>query len=843
MNKQRRHRHVTLVLAGWLMFLGFAAVEVAPTHAAQVELSEENVVEVQIPLLGWEEGLKAGRNCPDDPRFPTCDYSICEELPHSGKMSAKISYRPARPGERIDYAFHIPNRYHLTFYRVQPLFGIPQKLSLWIHGDGSGSDFLLYFGSPNSGRTYEVGKIDWTGWREVTIDLTKEADPDGGESSLKDIAVPSSCFRGVDIKVPAGKSGAIYLDDLVLTTRLNKDFPYVFYAENTAEDNIIEEGRETAFRVLVGNYGEEDKVFTVDYALENYWGQTVSRGSHQMSVAAGGKAVEKVRIDQPLPHGWYQARFLLAEGGKTVATVEEPVAVLRRLPKSLFCDENPLGNYGGHTRQGAKVGLSEVYLVRLDDVQKKKGPEAVADWRPSSFNLATMKEHGYTGIVFYLAPAWAYLPEEEMEKKAEKWSEGMAEIASALKGLPIYYKILSEPNNTRIPADRCFEVLKYAAEGLRKGDPEARIIGLNTSKFDWPRQKVVWELGGLKYVHAVGVHPYCNMRFGSHKPERVHGIGNLMCMLRLDDMIRRYNNGRPKKIWASEFGYTNTPGATNYVTWEDQANYVARMVIEYKTMNNFGKLHYHLFKDSAPESGQWGFVTYYNQPKPLAVSFHSLAERMTGARWLKTLEISGHDNIRAYLFKQKDGRQMLVAWSVDGPAPFDLPVRCDSVEVMDLMGVYHSLSAEGGQLSFDLTESPVFIAPAEGHLIADRWVQVLTRFRQVRLGEKDKRLVVKVTNHSARSLEGTLRCHLPADFTVEPVTHPVEVAPAEERDYEFSLSVPAQLSALGVRKPRGYDCMPECQVELFSLGFSLETTERLAQQLADTYAAISLVRR
>ena len=82
---------------------------------------------------------------------------------------------------------------------------------------------------------------------------------------------------------------------------------------------------------------------------------------------------------------------------------------------------------------------------------------------------------------------------------------------------------------------------------------------------------MVWGLGGLKYVHAVGADPYC----GVHK------------------------------------------------------------VIDFKTLANFGKIHYRLPRDSSVW-GKFGIFTVLRQPKPLAATFHALAERMTGARWLKT---------------------------------------------------------------------------------------------------------------------------------------------------------------------------------------------------------------
>jgi len=789
---------------------GRCLVDAFVIYATEAELSEENTIEVEIPLLGWEEDIKLAAELP----APTAGhrYSISDSVSHSGRHAAEISYGPLDVSEQFGF----------NFQRRVPLPGIPQKLSLWVYGDGSGVTLMLGFLTANSCVKYSLPPLDWTGWRKLEIDLTREADdvyPPKWDWVLRNACYEGTAFMQFVLDdVPAGLKVKVYVDDLALTTRLNKDLPYVFYAESTAEDGIVDGVGQTEFRLLVGNYGREDKNLAVDYTLQNFWGDTVRQGNLEMTVPAGKKVLDSFRIEQPLPHGWYQARLILSDGARTIAAVKESVAVLRPLPKSLFCPENPLGNYYDHSRGAAKVGLSEVYLGGPSDL-RSAGAELIARWRPRARDLALMKEHNYTGIVFNMAPPWAFLPEGEMQAEAEKYADALSELAADLKGLPIYYKILSEPNNSGVSPERCYEVLKYAHKGLTKGDPDAKIIGLNTSKFDWGRQKVVWGLGGLKYVYAVGVHPYCGPSLGSAKPEKVHGTGNLMSMLRLDDMIRRYNNGEPKKIWASEVGYDTRRGKPHAVTWEEQANYMARMVIEFKTMDNFGKIHYHIPVDSA--IGHCGIFTLKWQPKPLAVSFHSVAERMTGVKWLKTLETS--ENVRAYIFEQKDGRQMLAAWSVEGPDQFTLPVQCDAVELMDLMGVYHAVETPDGVLALDLTESAVFITPSNGELLADRWIQATRRYRQVRTGSKGTAFPVVVKNLRNEPLEGTLRCTPPAGVSIESDAFLVSLEPGQEKDYEFSIDVSS-----------------DCAVGLHSLAFRLEADPALPQPLAETSATVSV---
>ena len=811
---------------------GRCLVDEVVIAAADAELSDSETVEVEIPLMGWDEEFL----------FPTAkvgsevtihgngSFRITDAVTHSGAAAAELSYGESG---RED------GRCHYVLSRTVPLPGLPQKLSLWVNGDDSGATLSVAFGTENSSVTYRLPPISWSGWRQLEIDLTEEAD--SFYPPLWDWVIKKASYEGTVINqmfltgMPAGREGAIQVDDLVLTTRLNNEFPYFLHVENTAEDNIAEAGTQEAgaretdasgagargshapmeFDLLLGNYSAKDAAFTVEYSLENYWGETVHRGQLDLAAAAGGKATARVAIEKPSPpHGWYLARFALIDGDRTIATATEPVAVLRPLDKSVFSEANPLGNYGGHTRQGHKVGLAEVYLGGPGDLRDADN-ELLRRWRPDPEELARLETHNYSGVVFYMVPPWAFLPEEELHVEARKAADALAEMAADLKGLPVYYKILSEPNNSGISPERCYLVLKYAAEGLWRGDPDARVIGLNTSKFDWGRQKVVWGLGGLKYVHAVGVHPYCGAHHGSVRPERVHGIGNLKSMLRLDDMIRHYNNGEPRMIWASEVGYD-----TGGVTWQQQADFMARMIIEFKTLENFGKVHYHLIKDGV--FGQFGIFTRSTQPKPVAVSFHSLSERLTGARWLKSLETT--DNVRAYLFEQgKDGPQMLTAWSVEGPDELTLPVQSETVETMDLMGVYGSLEADDGLLTLQVTESPVFLTPSDGERLVDQWVQAQTRYREMGAGQRGRAVRVAVTNEGTDPLRGTLLGDSPQGLSLSPATRQIELDPGEEMEYEFNLSVTA-------------DCAPK----LYEIRFALRSDAGISGTLATTKATISV---
>jgi len=160
-------------------------------------LSEEEALIVTVPLTGWEGDLKPARESCDDRDYPTCTYGVSDEVAHSGQKSAVITYRSASEGERAEYAWGTPGRYHLRFYRSVPLFGAPRKLSVWVHGDGSRSELQLLLYTPAFKSQTTLQKIDWTGWRQLSFTLPRDV-------------TPGSYLRAVEIQTPLGKSGAIY---------------------------------------------------------------------------------------------------------------------------------------------------------------------------------------------------------------------------------------------------------------------------------------------------------------------------------------------------------------------------------------------------------------------------------------------------------------------------------------------------------------------------------------------------------------------------------------------------------------------------------------------------------
>jgi len=142
------------------------------------------------------------------------------------------------------------------------------------------------------------------------------------------------------------------------------------------------------------------------------------------------------------------------------------------------------------------------------------------------------------------------------------------------------------------------------------------------------------------------------------------------------------------------------------------------------------------------------------------------------------------------------------------------------------MGAYDAMEVADGVLELDLTQSPLFITPSNGELLADRWVQATRRYRQVQPGSKGTAFPVVVKNVRNERLEGTLRCTPPEGVSVGSTAFPVSLDPGQEKEYEFRVDVSS-----------------DCAVGLHNLPFRLEADPALPQPLAETSATVSVVQQ
>jgi hypothetical protein len=230
-----------------------------------------------------------------------------------------------------------------------------------------------------------------------------------------------------------------------------------------------------------------------------------------------------------------------------------------------------------------------------------------------------------------------------------------------------------------------------------------RIVGIGTAGLPWPYLEKVFEQGALSFLDVVSVHPY---RY-EQTPEGIEEE-----ILQLDALVRQYNKGLSKPIWATEYGWgTLTPAEDGElaITELDQAKFLVR-AHALLLAGGAEKAFWYLFQET-PEFPSMGLIHGSDHPqgghtpKPAYVSYATLIRQLDGAQFVER-EPAG-PGIYCLRFQDSAERVVRVLWSVNR-ASLRVRVPPDtSVMLTDLMGKESGQPA--GELALALTDAPIYL--------------------------------------------------------------------------------------------------------------------------------------
>ena len=161
--------------------------------------------------------------------------------------------------------------------------------------------------------------------------------------------------------------------------------------------------------------------------------------------------------------------------------------------------------------------------------------------------------------------------------------------------------------------------------------------------------------------------------------------------------------GKPKPIWATEFGDT----ADMRKNKDDVARYLVRMSTLLLSAGT-ERIYWYLLKDYHEFAGM-GLLLSESDPAgrytatPAYAAYANLIKQLDGAHFLRREP----GEARVYVFS-KGGSEIRVAWSTAGAAKYDM--RSDTpLWQLDLMGNAKALTPLHGVISIALDENPVYL--------------------------------------------------------------------------------------------------------------------------------------
>lgn len=244
------------------------------------------------------------------------------------------------------------------------------------------------------------------------------------------------------------------------------------------------------------------------------------------------------------------------------------------------------------------------------------------------------------------------------------------------------------------------EMLKVAYEKIKAARPEVEVLGGACVKIPLPYIEKLFKEGALKYMDAVAVHPYMS----ADETEDA-----LACLV---DMMKKYNQGKAKGIWCTEYGWWQDKS----VERPEAAQHLVRMTTAMLTQDKVERVFWYLSRDYAPTFASMGIVHDQKDPQgPLTPvmtypAYANLISLLYQAQF--RAHVKTDVRTRLYEFAQRD-RQVWIAWSVFENATFQLKAN-GPVTMVNVVGSEKRLTPENGTIAVTVGEMPVYLVASDG---------------------------------------------------------------------------------------------------------------------------------
>ena len=251
-------------------------------------------------------------------------------------------------------------------------------------------------------------------------------------------------------------------------------------------------------------------------------------------------------------------------------------------------------------------------------------------------------------------------------------------------------------------------MLQTAYTAIKSSHPDVTVVGGGTPWLDVPFWQGLCADGGLNYLDVVSIHPY---RY-DQPPE---GIQDEISQLR--NIMKVYNNGQTKPIWATEIGWYSS-GDEYAVTPEEQANYLVR-AYALLMASGVDRVYWYLYRDN-PEIDNgcsMGLVQEDDNqtPKPAYAAMSAMSSFLQGAHFVQA-EGGMAGPAYSILFQRDDGTELRVMWATTPTTIY-------------AAGAYSQQDINGNYLTMDgylrLSESPLFVTGPLGGGFPNQYGTVL----------------------------------------------------------------------------------------------------------------------
>ncbi len=305
------------------------------------------------------------------------------------------------------------------------------------------------------------------------------------------------------------------------------------------------------------------------------------------------------------------------------------------------------------------------------------------------------------------------LHDKEMGPHTEEGRKAFAAycefMARETRGRIAHFEIWNEPNHAGFwppepsPEDYA-KLVKVAVPAIKRGNPDAYIMGMATSGVDKEFIEAAMKAGALEGLDAISIHPYCHPQ----SPEAANIFGR---MEEIHELSGEYGE-KKLPIWVTEFGYpTHDIGG---ITQDQQANFLVRAYIQAQCTDWLDVFGWYWFGPDGPDrlynEDNFGLVNQDWSRKPSFAATRTMAAMTSGS---SKGRMAIDNELHLCLF-QNEGYMTLAAWTTEG-------VRHTTIKTDSPIGVtnrdgnfYWELSPVDEKVTLDISEEPLYIRSTTG---------------------------------------------------------------------------------------------------------------------------------
>ncbi len=692
-------------------------------------------------LLGEGSGFEVGPHGVQ----PLCVYSWGESWTDAG--SKPVFDSSAAHGGRYSLKLVADDlkdkrgRFHTNQLRFAGLKFDPSKdytFSAWVRSDSDKVKVALACQELKGGasKSFEVARE----WRRVAFTFK----PD--QFSKLNFRQPTIALQN-----GAPKGASLWIDDVQLeegdTASDYEAEPVEFGASLETPFKLFtpETLKNGFFTLLFKNNTDASAEIPVDFRIKDYWGAEVAKGSFLAKIPARGNLREELPVPA-LPFGYYRVDFDSADGKHHDEAV---FGVYQPIPGGELPVDWPLGcndlDDGGVSRE-LGFGWTRCWDFKMKRVCPKEGEFNFVE-TDIIVERALKTKMGLVpifGVAFppYHTAEYGSIPEWAVEKdlksaikgswaksvrfpKIAAWKTYVKALVSRYKGRIKAWELLNEAN-CWITADEYFPYMKATYEAAKEADPDCVIIGGGATS-DWKGEPAPWtmrllELGGAKYMDALGIHMY-----GSKAPEDSYDNGTYGMLEYLKGELRKL--GREMPIWHTEKSYcaanigyskrkvplpdvyylsSNSGSGHKAPSIEAKAEWLLRETLIDSAVGKapflwFGEIESGIYiMPKTLHAGYW-HTEYDGSPMPELLAANGLARMLQGRSHPVELVKLGSSKFCA-LFEGPDGA-LAALWDKDGSSALSLPAGAPAFTSYNFFGA--EIPKEGSALR--IGTAPIYL--------------------------------------------------------------------------------------------------------------------------------------